>query len=185
VGDGAFGAMGYRYCGNILTASGPAHEREKAIVSAAALVASVVAQDFDVVGVNGVDFIERDGSLCPIEVNPRWCASLELVERVYGVSIFGAHADACTTGNLPSFDVSTSRRNPLVAGKAIVFARQEVLMGDTRAWLEDPDIRDIPRPGERIARGHPICTVLSEAPDTSACYDALVQRARCVYSRVE
>jgi predicted ATP-grasp superfamily ATP-dependent carboligase len=184
VGDSAFGATGYRYCGNILTASGPSRAHDEAIVGTAALVASVIAQDFNVVGVNGVDFIARDGTVCPIEVNPRWCASMELVERVHGISVFGAHADACTTGNLPAFDLSTSGP-PRVAGKAIVFARREVLVGDTRAWVEDPDIRDVPRPGERIASGHPICTVLSEANDAPACYDALVQRARCIYSRVE
>jgi predicted ATP-grasp superfamily ATP-dependent carboligase len=132
-----------------------------------------------------VDFIEHDGRVCPIEVNPRWCASMELVERAYGVSIFGAHAAACTTGALPEFDIATARRAPLVAGKAIVFARRETVMGDTRPWLDDPDIRDVPHPGERIAERHPICTVFADGGDASGCYDALVRRANCIYSRIE
>ena len=28
----------------------------------------------------------------PIEINPRWSASMELVERAHGVSVFGVHA---------------------------------------------------------------------------------------------
>ena len=184
LGDGAFGATGYRYCGNILTASAGT-EGDDAIVGPAGLIASVVAQEFDVVGVNGVDFIEHGGGLYPIEVNPRWCASMELVERAYGVSVFGVHADACTTGALPAFDISIVRRNPLVAGKAIVFARREVVMGDTRGWLDDPDVRDVPRPGERITEGHPVCTVFAEGADAPACYDALKQRASDVYARIE
>jgi predicted ATP-grasp superfamily ATP-dependent carboligase len=185
VGDSAFGASGYRYCGNLLTTSTGTGEDDDAIVEPAGLIASTVAQEFDVVGVNGVDFIEHDGRVCPIEVNPRWCASMELVERAYGVSIFGAHAAACTTGALPEFDIATARRAPLVAGKAIVFARRETVMGDTRPWLDDPDIRDVPHPGERIAERHPICTVFADGGDASGCYDALVRRANCIYSRIE
>ena len=48
-------------------------------------------------GVGGVDFIDDGRVMHPIEVNPRWTASMELVERARGVSVFGAHADACTT----------------------------------------------------------------------------------------
>ncbi|NOT27373.1 MAG: ATP-grasp domain-containing protein [Acidobacteria bacterium] len=184
VGDSAFGATGYRYCGNLLTTSTGTGEDDAAIVGQTGLMASAVAQEFDLVGVNGVDFIEHDGGVCPIEVNPRWCASMELVERSYGVSVFAAHADACTTGTLPVFDISNARRTPLVAGKAIVFAREDVAMGDTRPWLDDPDIGDVPRPGERIAEGHPVCTVFAEGTDASACYNALVQRASGIYSRI-
>ena len=185
VGDSAFGAAAYRYCGNMLTTADGPGDDEDAIAGPAGRIASAVAQEFDVVGVNGVDFIEHDGDLSPIEVNPRWCASMELVERAYGVSIFGAHADACTTGNLPVFDVSRARRSPRVAGKAIVFARRELTVGDTRPWLEDPDLGDIPRPGEQIAGGHPICTVFADGAGIAACYDALVQRAASIYARVE
>lgn len=185
VGDSAFGAAGFRYCGNMLTTADATGDDEDATVGRAGLIASAVAQEFDVVGVNGVDFIEHDGHLSPIEVNPRWCASMELIERAYGVSIFGAHANACTTGNLPVFDVSRARRSPRVAGKAIVFARREVTLRDTKPWLEDPELGDVPRPGEQIAQGHPICTVFADGADIAACYDALVQRAASIYSRVE
>jgi hypothetical protein len=32
-------------------------------------------------------------------------------------------------------------------GKAIVFARENLVIGDTRRWLEDPDVRDVPHAG--------------------------------------
>ena len=75
-------------------------------MDAASAIARAVAKEFELVGVNGIDFIAADGVPYPIEVNPRWCASMELVERAYGVSMFGLHAAACTAGTLPVFDLS-------------------------------------------------------------------------------
>ena len=184
-GDDAFGASGYRYCGNILAAAGDAvFARERALVDAACALAGVVAEEFAVVGVNGIDFVARDGVPYAIEVNPRWSASMELVEHAYGLSVFGAHADACARGGLPDFDLVQARRRAGALGKAVVFARRDVVAGDTRAWLADPSVRDVPHPGERIPAGRPVCTVFADARDAAACYDALVHRAARVYAEL-
>ena len=114
-------------------------------------------------GVNGLDFIARDGVAWPLEVNPRWCASMELVERAGG--------PRCLRPTSPR----APERVPAVApvprpgavGKAIVFAREARVAGDTHPWIEDDDIADIPVPGARIPAGGPICTVFAEA-ETSA-----------------
>jgi predicted ATP-grasp superfamily ATP-dependent carboligase len=180
VGEHAFGASGYRYCGSILAAAGDAQfPRDEALVDAAGALARTVAEEFGIVGVNGIDFIARDGVPYAIEVNPRWSASMELVERAYGLSVFGG---------LPEFDLKRARRAGGAAGKAVVFARRDVVAGDTRAWLPDDDagdvavIRDIPHPGERIPAGRPVCTVFAAGPDAATCYDALVRRAEMVYA---
>jgi predicted ATP-grasp superfamily ATP-dependent carboligase len=179
VGEAAFGASGHRYCGNVIAARG-----DEAFVSAASRLAAAVSDAFDLVGLNGVDFVERDGVPYPIEVNPRWCGSMELVERAYGVSLFGMHAAACERGALPAFSLTQASRGIHAVGKAIVFARAAVAMGDTREWLADATVRDVPHPGERIASGHPICTVLAEGRDAAGCHEALVRRAERVYAAV-
>jgi predicted ATP-grasp superfamily ATP-dependent carboligase len=107
---------------------------------------------------------------------------MELVDRAYGIATSGMHAAACAEGELPAFDLSQARHSVTAVGKAIVFARVDVTMGDTRPWLEDPTVRDVAHPGERIAAGHPMCTVLAEGTDAAACYHALVQRAGRVYA---
>jgi predicted ATP-grasp superfamily ATP-dependent carboligase len=184
IGDGAFGASEFRYCGNIL-ASGPDDE---AIVEAACGLARAIVESFALVGVNGIDFVARDGVPYAVEVNPRWCASMELVERAYGISVFGMHAAACDAGTLPAFDVSHARRAARGAfGKAIVFAREDIVTGDTHRWLPADvraPIRDIPPPRSRIRAGRPVCTVFAEASDAAACYSALVQRANRVYEEL-
>ena len=204
VGEHAFGAARYRYCGNILAAAGDAQfAYGQALMVAACALACAVAEEFGVVGVNGIDFVARDGVPYAIEVNPRWSASMELVERAYGLSVFGAHAAACATGALPAFDLVRARRRAGAVGKAVVFARRDVVVGNTRAWLppgnnvDDVDevgdvdhvdaaatVRDIPHPGERIAAGRAICTVFATGRDEVACHRALVQRAERVYAEL-
>ena len=57
--------------------------------------------------------------------------------------------------------------------------------GLVTAWLEDDTLRDIPHPGERIARGRPVCTIFATGRDDADCYRALVQRAQKVYDEIE
>jgi predicted ATP-grasp superfamily ATP-dependent carboligase len=175
VGDEAFGASGYRYCGNILT------DDRRHVRRAAALV-DVVASEFDLVGVGSIDVVAAQDGLRPVEVNPRWSASMELVERARDMSMFQLHADASTKGTLPAFDLGAASGHGETHGKAIVFARQDVVIGDTRRWLEDRTVRDVPHAGEHIAAGQPICTVLAVAHDEAGCYARLVDRAARVYA---
>jgi hypothetical protein len=182
IGDPAFGADGYRYCGNILAGGGdPQFSSDAALVAAMVEVAAALTEAFGLVGVNGVDVIASEERPYTIEVNPRWCGSMELVERAHGVSVFAAHASACTTGALPGFDLVRARRGAPAVGKAIVFAREDVAVDDTRPWLADATVRDVPHPGERIAAGRPVCTVFAEGADSVACHAALRRRAEGIY----
>ena len=186
IGRAEFGASGYRYCGSLMSsANDPQFEREPQLVDAARAMIEVVANEFSLIGVNGIDFIARDGAPFPIEVNPRWSSSMELVERAQGFSVFGAHVTACTGDGLPSFDLRRARQRNWATGKAIVFARRDVVIGDTRAWLDQPDVRDVPRAGDRIRAGEPVCTIFAEAPDAASCETALIARAARVYERLE
>ena len=185
VGDESFGASGYQYCGNILTAAG---EDDQVLADARAL-ADVVCDEFALVGVNGIDLILDSRLLYAVEVNPRWCASMELVERAYGLSVFRVHAAACRDGVLPDFNLENVRRSAPASGKAIVFARRDVTVGDTSTWLSageahTHEIRDVPKPGTHIRAGRPICTVFATASDSRACRDELVSSAQRVYAAV-
>ena len=65
-----------------------------------------------------------------------------------------------------------------------MFAQQDVVVGDTSGWLQDPDVRDVPREGEHIAAGQPICTVFAVGSDDSTCHALLVERAERVYKKL-
>jgi hypothetical protein len=180
IGDPAFGAAGFRYCGTLLDLAHDPVRRAQATVIANA------AATIGLAGICGVDFIDDGRVMHPIEVNPRWPASAELAERCQGQALFAVHAEACATGDLPSAGPAAAcpHGKPLVYGKAIVFAREDVTVGDTRGWLGDATMGDIPRPGSRIAARQPVCTVFAEAADQERCRAALVLRASSVYERL-
>jgi predicted ATP-grasp superfamily ATP-dependent carboligase len=83
------------------------------------------------------------------------------------VAVFAAHLEGCA-GRLPSVGRNQTPPTPprVSAGKTILFAAEDVRVGDTRGWRAR-GIRDVPHPGERIAARHPVCTLVSvqESPD--------------------
>jgi len=150
------------------------------VLECARAMAEAVAGEYGLVGLNGIDFIARAGVPWPLEVNPRYSGSMELLERSAGISLFTLHRDACL-GRLPAAPARQARG---IWGKAIVFARRDVTTGDTRRWLRDPAIADVPHRSERILRGRPICTVFAHRPSVEACLRALAAKAAAIYRAV-
>jgi uncharacterized protein len=182
-GDRRFGAAPFRYCGTLLPPADDGRWRlGSPLGRAACSIARVITREFGLVGVNGVDLIVRRGRPIPIEVNPRFTAAMELVERRDGLSVFGAHVAGCL-GRL--VDVSLPAPRPGGIGKAIVFARRPVTVGDTHAWRRDSDIRDIPPPGTHIGAGSPVCSVFAVGETTSACYTRLEERVAGIYAALD
>ena len=184
VGETVFGGSGFRYCGSVLCGGPePLFPQEAELAAAAEALAAAATEAFGLRGVNGIDFVARAGVPWPIEVNPRYTASMELVERTHGVSVFALHADG-SAGRLPASG-PFGRPAARVAGKAIVYARSEMTMGHLRRWWTDPNVRDVPHPGERIVRGQPICTVFADGATQAGCREALVARAGIVYAAAQ
>jgi predicted ATP-grasp superfamily ATP-dependent carboligase len=177
-GDSAFGASGFAYCGSILEPHRPV------LFANASELAARIAREFSLRGVCGVDFIARGAIPYAIEVNPRPTASMELVERATGESIWLAHVAGCTSALAKTAHVAGEAPSR-AHGKAVLYARRPVVLGDTTRWLADDDVRDIPAPGERIARGSPICTIFANERTSALCYAALVRRARIRFAEVE
>jgi uncharacterized protein len=180
IGRPELGSRGFQYCGSVLEGQAAALFPDQAeLLEQASVLASTVAREFHLVGMNGIDFIAHGGVLYPIEVNPRFSASMELVERAAGLSIFEIHAAACD-GRLP-----TSRPlGPLIHGKAIVFARRSLIIGDSDLGNEPECLADLPHIGEHIERGRPICTVLAQGATLEECRKELFRRAASVYRSV-
>ena len=130
VGEAGFGSDGYRYCGSMMSLEeNDAWEGDGRVMTGARALAEATSALFGLVGVNGIDFVVRDGVPVPIEVNPRWSASMELVDRVCDVPVMAAHVDSCNSGTPPRV---RRRCEGGVMGKAVVFATADVAVGDTR-----------------------------------------------------
>jgi len=185
VGDRGFGASGFRYVGNLIgSAARPLFPREPEVLALATRMAGLVTRRFGLRGINGIDFMARDGIPLVTEINPRWTGAAEVAERAYGVPLFAWHRDACC-GQLPDFLLERARREGAVFGKAIVFARRELVTGAMDDWLGSEWLADIPGPGERIARGQPVCTVFARHEDAESTMQGLIQAQRRVLWRTQ
>ena len=178
VGRRAFGVRGYRWCGNVVPPRLPAGERE-ALLGQARAICSSLAAAFALRGLFGVDFVWDGERAWTIEVNPRPTASLEAIEAAHGVGVFGAHLRACA-GELPRVEGEPAG----AAAKAVLFATADVVVGDSVGWLER-GVRDVPHPGERIAAGHPICTLVAVAPTAQDALDVLEEQAARLRAELE
>jgi predicted ATP-grasp superfamily ATP-dependent carboligase len=107
-------------------------------------------------GVNGLDFVMRNGEPQLLELNARPPATLELYETVLPRGGFQCHTDACR-GRLPRVRTPES-----VEGLRVVYARRTLRVPaiDWPAWVTDR-----PASGECVLAGQPLCTVHANAGD--------------------
>ena len=145
-GRRSFGVRGYRWCGNVTPPRLPAGECD-ALLGQARTICSSLAAAFALRGLFGVDLVWDGERAWTIEVDPRPTASLEAIEAAYGEGVFGAHLRACA-GELPR--VQGGRAG--AAGKAVLFATDAVVVGDSARWLER-GVRDVPHPASASPRG--------------------------------
>ena len=181
IGKHELGASGFAWCGNILPLSLPVQQRA-AVLRRVELIANRLTHNFGLRGANGIDLVISDHlDVHLIEVNPRYTASMELIERAYGINIFSLHLEA-VAGQLPVWNLA-NRIDGTWHGKGIVYARQSVTTPNTDGWLNN-NRRDIPFGGDVIDAGHPICTVLAEGPDRAGCWKQLIDAAESVRQEV-
>lgn len=134
-------------------------------------IGECIANSFQVQGLFGVDAIINDDEVWPVEVNPRYTASVELLERALNVSTIGWHVAACRHGELPQLASNNLSDHTIERhGKAIVYASRELVI-DAKLERElcaknradaDPIIADIPGAGTSIREGEPIVTVFAK-----------------------
>jgi predicted ATP-grasp superfamily ATP-dependent carboligase len=178
-GRSALGARGYTWCGNLAPPRLPPAERH-ALTDALRAICDHLAAAFGLRGLFGVDVVWDGGRAWVLEVNPRPTGSLETIATVHGVRPFAAHLAACA-GRLPP---AAARRSSVgAAGKAIVYAKEGLRVPDTREWAAR-GIRDVPHPGEAIAAGHPICTLVATGGSPGGVLADLEARAAALQSEL-
>jgi hypothetical protein len=137
---------GFAYCGSIV----PYKCDDRAI-----RMAEAIASEFDVLGWNGVDFVDtRDGPVF-MEINPRFQGTHDCIEMVYGYNMLDAHIKACE-GTLPE------KRSP--RGYSVRFT----LYSSIKAMVSGNMMgltKDVPLQGVIIEPSEPITTVVTWAEE--------------------
>jgi predicted ATP-grasp superfamily ATP-dependent carboligase len=160
-------AEGFHYSGSI----GPLHDADLSNLRRTAYRLQDVAE---VCSIWGIDFVPWDAFVMVIEVNPRYTASIEVIEYATGF---------CSLN--PS--MTRPKAVPYLVGKAIYYAPARLTFPASGPWDDSlahaadvwtrPDFADIPHPGDVIEAGQPILTILTDAATEDACLAKLKARA--------
>jgi predicted ATP-grasp superfamily ATP-dependent carboligase len=156
------GRLPFQYAGSI----GPV-ELTPAQHASVSAVGEALAGRFGLRGLFGVDFAALGDEVWTIEINPRYTASTEVLERTQGFNSVGLHVAACRELSLPQPSAAVVGS---LCGKSIVYAERERIVDEQmvkalcernrdRVW---PQVADIPRAGTRLRPGHPVLTLFTE-----------------------
>ncbi len=162
-------ARGFGWCGNV----GPWID-DLEVLSLCQYWCHRFRQFYGLQGIWGYDFIRHRDGISVVEINPRYPASVEVLEHAY--------AKATLLGEV-SPDVSPR----WFVAKAIYYAPHDLCFPETGPWLTDlqadldpwrwPTYADIPPPGTFIPKHRPVLTLLARGHTLSDCVAKVQQQA--------
>jgi len=172
------GASGFHYLGSV----GP-QALNAPLETELQRLGEMLSAEFPLRGIFGVDFILNGEGAWPIEVNPRYTASVEILERASGLRAIHHHALACRESLLPTpADIPGAAGDR--HGKAILFAPSRVRItveatqrllawNRAQAW---PEVADIPAAESTIEPGAPVATVFASGASDGVVLAGLRER---------
>jgi uncharacterized protein len=186
VGERTLNAKPFQYCGSIGLIELPG-----SALATLQRIGEVLTVGCHLRGLFGVDFILNDDGPWLVEVNPRYTASVEVLEYATNTAFLALHRHAFEPASLvPIRQASESD----FFGKAILYARDRMVMPAKTSTPRSPfdPLRpfimpvaaDIPSAGEVIERGWPICTVFARGSSMEQCHERLVQYAQGTYQHM-
>ncbi|HEX4612414.1 MAG TPA: ATP-grasp domain-containing protein [Urbifossiella sp.] len=142
------------------------------------------AAEAGLVGLFGIDFLLAAGAAYPVEINPRYTASAEVLEFATGRAVMSDHAVGC--GGPPGRRPAAGNATGPVVGKAVYYAPRPIAFPATGPWDDrgrpfDPWVlpahADIPAAGAAIEPGWPVLTVFASGSTPAEVRGRLQSRA--------
>ena len=187
IGESWLGSHGFQYSGTV----GPLPISDN-VQKTIERLGQVIAKQFELAGVFGIDFILDGDHVWPIEVNPRYTASMEICERITGIFTIAAHIDARSQPEFFKLPAVRIIDPDLSHGKAILFAKRDVKLSksfvdkalqqvDNRPW---PMLADISTADTLIEAGRPILTVFADGKSVDEAERRLRERVATIEAQV-
>lgn len=175
IGQRWCGARGFQYCGSVGPRILPA-----AATSQLQAVGACLQQEFGLLGLFGVDAIWDGKTLWPVEINPRYTASVEILERSLGICAMAHHATAFGGTDLAMPSTTIARGGEPICGKAIWFASRDIVISESlfhQLWEQtsgcEPRVADVPKAGSQISRGRPVISLFARGRDRNSVVELL------------
>ncbi len=170
------GASSFRYCGSL----GPV-QLGPLVTEQFLRIGQSLTAEFSLRGLFGVDAIINARGVWVVEVNPRYTASVEILERSFDLPGIALHIAACREGALPNL---SDRPEVKFCGKAVLFAPRRLELAESWSTCFEavecdgwPTLADIPRGQMTVECGWPIATVFAVGSNSRAVLEALRDRA--------
>ncbi|MEZ6058686.1 MAG: ATP-grasp domain-containing protein [Planctomycetaceae bacterium] len=183
IGESALNAEPFQWCGNVgpVGLSLPAE-------SGIRRLGNFFKWKFKLKGLFGLDFLVDGDTVWLTEVNPRYPASLEILEFATGQALLADHCD-CFEGIISVLQMPhwTPSPEPALA-KGVLFAERSSqvnikvpISGDGfRTW---PRMADVPPAGSHIQRATPLCSLFATGTSTQMSKENLFSFANSLQSR--
>ena len=154
-----FGNNSFVYVGNILPLTNESIMSDvkdiDGIISRMEETSEKLAQKFNLIGSNGVDYILNENGLYVIEINPRIQGTFECVEKSLGINMLEAHIKACQ-GEI--IDI----------GKPQYYSYKKIIYSPEQNKYEKIDldnIYDLPHIGSITEKSEPLLTIIDKDKD--------------------
>lgn len=154
-----FGKDSFIYVGNILPLTEKSImgkvEKMDELISNMKATSERLAEKFNLMGSNGVDYILNERGLHVIEINPRIQGTFECVEKAYGINMLEAHINACQGEIIEIADPK-------------YYAYKKIVYSPTRmkyAQIDLDNIYDLPHIGSITEKDEPLLTIIDKSDD--------------------
>jgi uncharacterized protein len=140
--------------------------------------AELAQRDSQIKGLWQADFLIHDGELTLLEINPRWSASMDILNDCLGLPLVRLHVDClgCTLNEATLHEIEAGRRlapTPRLLGKRIIYADRPFVVTSeqseywwSKRWIADSNWKgskvgfaDIPFAGMELRAGDPVLTI--------------------------
>ncbi len=180
-------AVPFRYAGSV----GPLPERESHRIQLQN-IGRCLSDRFGFSGWFGIDYVVRADHVLVLEINPRYTASMEILDGRAVDCLFARHLNAFGDwiGKFSYRQRHPSPRTCPFAGKRILYNDRSVALPissetSDRLWALNQEagaVRDVPVSGIRVPPGGPVCTLWAEAGSLSNVMARLRQNEQTVTS---
>ena len=149
-------------------------------------IGTTLTRHFRLRGLFGVDAIRQNEQIVPAEVNPRYSASMEILEHQHLSSMIQLHVNAFHLGELPRIPPKLPARTN---GKLVLYAKRDSTLPPDLTAAPGTRFADVPQPdtvgGTQIAAGQPMISILTDGANLDDVREKLQEAANEVYRRLD